>query len=235
MGGSVDRRSPLPDDLWVVIAAMNEAGRVGPVLDELVPAVPHVVVVDDGSTDLTADEVLMRPAWLLRHPANLGQGAALQTGITYALSRGATHVVTFDADGQHAAADIRALVEALNEQGTDYALGSRFLGHAENMPVTRKLLLRLAIVFTRMLSGVSLSDTHNGIRAMTRRGAERIKITFNRMEHASEIIDQIAASGLKYVEVPVHVRYTADTLLKGQRGSAALGLGIRLLLNKVTR
>jgi glycosyltransferase involved in cell wall biosynthesis len=225
----------LPGDLWVVIAAMNEAGRIGAVLDELVPVVPHVVVVDDGSTDRTADEVLLRPAWLLRHATNLGQGAALQTGIAYALSQGATHVVTFDADGQHAAEDIPALVDALEAHHCDYALGSRFLGHAENIPVARKLLLRLAVLFTRLLSGVSLSDTHNGIRGMTRRGAERIRITFNRMEHASEIIDQIAASGLKYVEVPVHVRYTADSLLKGQRGSAAVGLGIRLLLNKVSR
>jgi glycosyltransferase involved in cell wall biosynthesis len=234
-----DTRPPaapaLPADLWVVIAALNESGRIGPVLDELLRIVQHVVVVDDGSHDGTGEQVLARSAWLLKHPTNLGQGAALQTGITFALSQGASHIVTFDADGQHTPEDIPELLGALGTENADYALGSRFLGHAENIPATRKVLLRLAIVFTRVLSGVSLSDTHNGIRAMTRRGAEQIHITFNRMEHASEVIDQIAASALKYVEVPVRVRYTADSLGKGQRGSAALGLGIRLLLSKVAR
>jgi polyprenyl-phospho-N-acetylgalactosaminyl synthase len=227
--------STLHADLWVVIAALNESARIGPVLDELLRFVRNVAVVDDGSSDATSEQALARGAWVLKHPTNLGQGAALQTGITFALSRGATHIVTFDADGQHTAEDIPALVSALSTEKADYALGSRFLGRAENIPTTRKILLRLAVVFTKVLSGVSLSDTHNGIRAMTRRGAERIHITFNRMEHASEIIDLIAASGLKYVEVPVRVRYTADSLVKGQRGAAALGLGIRLLLSKVAR
>jgi hypothetical protein len=126
-------------------------------------------------------------------------------------------------------------VSALSTEKADYALGSRFLGQAENIPVTRKILLRLGVIFTRVLSGVSLSDTHNGIGAMTRRAAEHVHITFNGMEHASEIVDQIAASGMKYVEVPVKIRYTADSVVKGQRGSAALGLGIRLLLSKIAR
>ena len=225
----------LPPDVWVVIAAFNEAPRIGQVLDDLSRVVRNVVVVDDGSGDDTGNEVLKRTAWLLRHPSNLGQGAALQTGITFALSRGASYIVTFDADGQHTPDDIPALISALGDAQADYGLGSRFLGRAENIPATRRLLLRFAVLFTHVFSGVSLSDAHNGIRAMTRRGAERLHIRLNRMEHATEIIDQIAESGLKYVEVPVHLRYTADSLRKGQRGSAAFGLGIRLLLNKVAR
>jgi glycosyltransferase involved in cell wall biosynthesis len=225
----------VPADLWVVIAAVNEGDRIGPVLDDLFRVVRNVVVIDDGSRDNTRDQVLRRPVWLLTHPTNLGQGAALQTGISFALSRGATHIATFDADGQHTADDIPALVGALSQHGADYALGSRFLGRAENIPATRKLLLRLAVLFTRVFSGVSLSDAHNGIRAMTARGASRLRITFNRMEHASELIDQIAASGLRYVEVPAHVRYTTESLAKGQRSSAAIGLGFKLLLNKMGR
>jgi 2-keto-3-deoxy-6-phosphogluconate aldolase len=85
------------------------------------------------------------------------------------------------------------------------------------------------------VSGVSLTDAHNGIRLMTRKGAERIQITLNRMEHASEIVEQIAESGLKYVEVPVHITYTADSLAKGQKSSAAISLAIKLLIEKVVR
>jgi len=226
---------PLPEGLWVVIAAFNEAPRIGRVLEELMPVAPHVVVVDDGSADATGGEILARGAWLVTHSVNLGQGAALQTGISFALRQGASHVVTFDADGQHTPDDLPRLIGALADHGADFALGSRFLGVAEGIPVSRRFLLRAAILFTRVLSGVSLSDTHNGLRAMTRRGAESIHLTFNRMEHASEIIEQVARSGLRYVEVPVRIRYTEASLAKGQRTTAALGLGLRLLLEKLAR
>ena len=225
----------LPESLWVVVAAYNEGPRIGCVLDDLLRLGRNIVVVDDGSSDDTAGKVLQRPVWLVTHPANLGQGASIQTGLTFALERGASHIVTFDADGQHSVDDIPALVGALTRHGADYALGSRFLGRAESIPLARRLILRLAVLFTRAFSRISLTDTHNGIRALTRRGAERINITLNRMEHASELIDQIARSGLPFVEVPVHIRYSDASLAKGQRTSAALGLGLRLLLDKVTR
>jgi glycosyltransferase involved in cell wall biosynthesis len=223
------------DGVWAVIAAFNEAPRIARVLDDLLPVVRNVVVVDDGSSDATRDAVLTRPAWVVTHPANLGQGAALQTGIAFALSRGASHIVTFDADGQHDPKDLPRMLGALSTEGADFALGSRFLGAAENIPMSRKALLRMAILFTRFLSGVALSDAHNGLRVMSRRGAEHIHLTFNRMEHASEIVEQIAHSGLKYIEVPVTIRYTNASLAKGQRTTAALGLGLRLLLEKLAR
>jgi glycosyltransferase involved in cell wall biosynthesis len=223
------------DAVWVIVPSYDEGRRIGRVLDELLLVVRHVAVVDDGSSDETAREVMKRPVWLLRHQVNLGQGAALQTGLTFALSRGASHVVTFDADGQHCVADIPTLIRALSEHDADFALGSRFLGDAEGIPWSRRAVLRLGTVLTRLLSGVWLSDTHNGIRAMTRRGAERIRITFNRMEHASELIDQIVRSRRGYVEVPVRIRYTSDTLIKGQKTTAAIGVGLRLILGKISQ
>ena len=143
--------------------------------------------------------------------------------------------MTFDADGQHCSADIPALLNALTSQAADYAMGSRFLGQATGIPLLRKMTLRLAVLFTRLFSGVRLDDAHNGLRAMTRTRAERIQLTLNRMEHASEIVEQIAMSGLKYVEVPVHIKYTADSLAKGQRSSQAIGLAVKLLIEKVLR
>ena len=225
----------LPEGLWVVIAAYNEQRRIGAVLKNLSRIAKNIVVVDDGSRDETAQEILRHPVWLLRHAANLGQGASLQTGIFFSIRQGAEYIVTFDADGQHDPADIRAMLDALNANAADYALGSRFLGEAAGIPFFRKLVLRSAVFFTRIVSGVSLTDAHNGIRLMTRKGAERIQITLNRMEHASEIVEQIAESGLKYVEVPVHITYTADSLAKGQKSSAAISLAIKLLIEKVVR
>jgi glycosyltransferase involved in cell wall biosynthesis len=124
----------LPCLFWVVVAAYNEERRIGRVLDSLAPIAPNIVVVDDGSTDGTAAEVLKRPVWLLRHALNVGQGAALQTGITFALKQGAAYVATFDADGQHDPADLSTMYAALTSQGADFALGSRFLGRAEGIP-----------------------------------------------------------------------------------------------------
>lgn len=227
--------SRVPQGSWVIVAAFNEQDRIGGVLAGLLPIVPNVVVVDDGSRDGTADLVRATSAWLIRHPVNFGQGAALQTGLAFALSKGATHLVTFDADGQHVPSDVARLLNALGEHRADFALGSRFLGQADGIPASRRILLWLAIQFTRLLSGVRLSDAHNGLRAMTRRGAQQIHLTFNRMEHASELIDQIVKSGLRFVEVPVHIRYTADSLRKGQRASAAIGQGVRLLLDRLAR
>jgi glycosyltransferase involved in cell wall biosynthesis len=228
-------RSELPPGVWVVVPAFNEARVLGGVLDELATLVQNIVVIDDGSTDDTSRVALERPVWLVSHPLNLGQGAALQTGVEFALAQSASHIVTFDADGQHCASDILTLLTALGEGEADFVLGSRFLGAAEGIPRSRKLLLRLGILFTRAFSGVWLSDTHNGLKAMTRRGAETVRLTFNGMEHASELLDQIARSGLRSVEAPVRIRYTSHSIGKGQRTSAALGLGLRLLLSRVTR
>lgn len=226
---------PGAESVWAIVPAYNEEDRIGPVIDGVRRFTPHIVVVDDASSDRTAQVALGRDAWVITHAVNLGQGAALQTGIDFALGRGAACLVTFDADGQHQPEDIPRLVEALRAADAEFALGSRFLGSADGIPWTRRLMLRGATWFTRALSGVAVSDTHNGLRAMTHRGAHALRIRFNRMEHASEILDAIGRSGLKYVEVPVRIRYTAATLAKGQRTAAAMGIGFRVLLNKVTR
>jgi glycosyltransferase involved in cell wall biosynthesis len=201
----------------VVVPAYNEARVIRGLVSELVRSGYRTIVVDDGSHDATAVGASAAGAAVIRHPINLGQGAALQTGIDFALARGAELVVTFDGDGQHRVGDIASLIAALDAHRVDFALGSRFLGAAVNMPWTRRALLLAAAWFTRLTTGLRVTDTHNGLRAMTRRGAQRIRIRQNRMAHASEILAEIAASGLGYVEVPVTVEYSAYSMAKGQR------------------
>jgi glycosyltransferase involved in cell wall biosynthesis len=220
--------------IWVVIAAYNEARVIARVAGEVARRGYHVVVVDDGSADGTADCAAAAAA-VVRHPVNLGQGAALQTGIDYARQHGADVIVTFDADGQHRATDIERLVAALREAPADFALGSRFLGDAIALSTARRLLLRAATVFTQLTTGLRLTDTHNGLRAMTRRGAEKIRLRQNRMAHASEILAQIAASGLPYVEVPVRIEYTAYSIAKGQRLGDALAILLDLFARRLYR
>jgi len=221
--------------VWVTIAAFNEASVLAPVLSNLSGCGYHIVVVDDGSHDATVDIALANGAVAIRHPVNLGQGAALQTGISYALSNGADAIVTFDADGQHRASDIAALLNALKRDGSEFALGSRFLGRSLRLPATRRVLLRAATLFTRLTTGLCLTDTHNGLRAMTRRGAAAIHLRQNRMAHASEILSQIASSGLEYSEVPVTIEYTNYSLAKGQRLGDALTVLFDLFAEKLHR
>jgi glycosyltransferase involved in cell wall biosynthesis len=178
-----------------------------------------VVVVDDGSNDSTAEIAGRFPVILLRHMTNLGQGAALQTGISYALKfPSARYIVTFDADGQHNPGDILRLVRACEDGSYDVALGSRFMrgGGAANISFGRILALKLAVLLTRLTTGLRLSDTHNGLRAFTRQAASRITITQNGMAHASEILNLITALHLRYVEVPVTINYSAYSVGKGQ-------------------
>jgi len=206
---------------WVVIPAFREATVLGGVVARLRGVCQCVVVVDDGSRDDTGEAALAAGATVLTHVVNLGQGAALQTGIEYALRQGADYIFTFDADGQHSPDSLAIMAETMRTSGADIVLGSRWLGRAESMPAFRRLVLRVAVVFTRLHSGLAITDTHNGLRLFTRAAAARIQISQARMAHASELLDQIGATGLKYAEAPVTIQYTEYSLRKGQKLSGA--------------
>src|SRR5258706_9083796 len=150
--------APDRSETWVVIAAYNEASVIREVVAEVVREGWSVVVVDDGSRDETAAQARMTGAVVLRQCINLGQGAALQTGIDYALRRRAHTIVTFDADGQHDAKDIPLLIDALAH--ADIALGSRFLGKVEGASARRMALLRTATAVSNRMSGMKLTDAH---------------------------------------------------------------------------
>jgi glycosyltransferase involved in cell wall biosynthesis len=222
-------------DVWIIVPAYNEGPRLGRTLAELCALWKNVVVIDDGSVDDTVAVAERWPVWLLRHVVNRGQGAAIQTGIDFALERGAQILVTFDSDGQHNPAEIERVVEPLRHGKADVALGSRFLGGAIGMPPARRLVLRLGVLFTRVFSRIRVSDTHNGLRAFSRVAAGRLHLTQDRMAHASEILDRIHQCGLTFVEVPVTIRYSDETLAKGQTSWNALRIVGQLLLGRLIR
>ena len=224
-----------PGNVWVVIPAYNEQPVIAGVVEAVRARVGNVVVVDDCSIDGTREAALSGGAVVLRHPINLGQGAALQTGIRYALSRGAEFIVTFDADGQHRPEDIAVLLDTQRRTGADVVIGSRFLGSAENIPASRRAILRLAVVFTRVTGGLKLTDVHNGLRLLTRAAAQRIRIRQNRMAHASEIIDEIRRLGLSVAEAPVTIVYTEYSLRKGQRITNALNILSEIFAARISK
>jgi glycosyltransferase involved in cell wall biosynthesis len=232
----VSATPPLPESgVWIVIAAYNEGRRLEATLDGLRLLCPRIVVVDDGSADDTVDVALRHDVWVLRHIINCGQGAALQTGIDFALTHGADVIVTFDADGQHDPDEIVRLTAPILTGRADVALGSRFLGQSVGMPWSRWLVLKLGVLFTRVFSRIHVTDTHNGFRALSQTAAARIRITQNRMAHASEILDQIRSHRLSYCEVPVTIRYSSETMTKGQSSWNSLKIVGQLLLGRVIK
>jgi glycosyltransferase involved in cell wall biosynthesis len=174
---------------------------------ELRPYCSTCIVVDDGSSDDTAAVAASAGAVVLRHVVNRGQGAAVLTGIRYALGGDADVIVTFDADGQHE--------------------------RTEGMPRSRRLVLRGGILFTRLFSGIRVSDVHNGLRAWSRQAAGELTITLDGMAHASEILDQIRSRGWRLAEVPTTVRYSAYSLGKGQGALNAIRIVLQLILQRL--
>lgn len=201
-----------------VVPAYNEGSRIVAAIADAKQYVDHVVVVDDCSSDDTSVLAKSAGAIVLRHIINRGQGAALQTGTDYALKiLVADVVVHFDADGQMRGSEIPMMVAPIASGEADVVLGSRFLGKdALNMPMLRKIMIRLGTIFTILLSGIRVTDTHNGFRALSRKAALEMRITLDRMAHASEILDLVKTKRLRYVERPVTISYSAETLRKGQ-------------------
>lgn len=205
------------DDTWLVVPLYNEAQVVREVIEDARRTFPHVVVVDDGSRDDSAAQAEAAGAVVVRHPINLGQGAALQTGIRYVLERtDARYLITFDADGQHSAADAAAMVAAAREEDLAIVLGSRFLEGPSPVGRLKRLVLATAALVASRTTGMHLTDAHNGLRLLRRDAAEHLNLRQNRMAHASEIIRQLGATGLPWREFPVHIAYTEYSKAKGQ-------------------
>lgn len=226
-----------PRSVHVIVRAYNEEATLERVLDELVAAGYSVVVVDDGSRDATSAIAAGRPVRIVRHPVNLGPGAALQTGLAAALRDGARFVATFDADGQHQLPDLAACLAPLADGGADIVFGSRFLrpGDRRSIPWPRRLLLRGSVVVNALLTGRWMSDAHCGLRALTREAASRVRLRERGFAYASELVDEARRHRLRLVEVPVTVRYTDYSLRKGQTGWNAVNILLDYLTHKVLR
>lgn len=204
-------------DTWLIIPLFNEATVVRAVIEDARATFSNIVCVDDGSSDDSVAEALAGGAVVLRHPINLGQGAALQTGIEFAREQpGAEYFVTFDSDGQHRVEDALEMVKRLRAEPYDVIVGSRFLDARTQAGPLKRMVLRLAVLFERLSTGVRLTDAHNGLRAFNKRTAMALDIQQNRMAHASEIVAQIGQLHLRYAEQPVHILYTDYSRSKGQ-------------------
>jgi polyprenyl-phospho-N-acetylgalactosaminyl synthase len=221
--------------VFIVIGAFNEEKRIRSVLSGIRKnRYKNIVVVDDGSSDRTY-EIAKGMAQTLRHIINRGQGAALQTGIDYALQKGADIIVTYDADGQFLVKEIKRVIRPIQDEEADIVLGSRFLGKAVNIPFLKKAVLKIGVLVVFALYRIRITDSQCGFRAISRKAAEKIEITSDRMEHAADFFSEIMRHKLKYKEVPVTVIYDDYALGKGQSWTRSFELGVNMLLKKLLR
>ena len=204
--------------IYIVIPALNEAGSIGKVIEDLFYyGYENIVVVDDASADKTSETVKTFNVFLIRHPVNMGPGAAIKTGIDFALFDGADIIVTFDADGQHLAKDIYNLVQPIILNESEITLGNRFLNKTSKVPIFKKIILKAGALLMFLMYGILSSDSHNGLKAISRSAALKIDIRSNGWEYCSEVIEEIMLKKIKYREIPVTVKYTDYSIKKGQK------------------
>jgi glycosyltransferase involved in cell wall biosynthesis len=209
----------IPDrDVWIIIPAFTEASVIGDVIADVRSVFAHVVCVDDGSPDDTGELALKAGAHVVRHPVNLGQGAAIQTGVEYARSQpGAAMFATFDADGQHRVKDVVRMIDRLLAEDLDIVVGTRFGEQApDQMPALRRLLFPIIAKLSPTSRKLGLTDAHNGLRVFNKTVADGLNLVMNGMSHASEFISLIVENNWRVAEEPVEILYTDYSMSKGQ-------------------
>ena len=219
-------------DVWIVIPLYNEAPVIGSVIDDLKAVFSNIVCVDDGSSDGSGAIAKAHGARVINHPINLGQGAALQTGISYAREQdGAAYIVTFDADGQHRIDDALGMLALARKKKLGVVFGSRFLDDRTNPGFAKKVVLKTAVWVTNQTTGMKLTDAHNGLRVLSVEAARGINLQQDRMAHATEIVVQIGRTKLPWEEFPVEVIYTDYSKAKGQSLLNSVNILFDLIVN----
>ncbi|EPD67926.1 hypothetical protein HMPREF1219_02343 [Corynebacterium pyruviciproducens ATCC BAA-1742] len=207
-------------DTWLIIPCFNEGTVIGDVIRHARETFPNIVAVNDGSSDNSAEEIHKAGAHLVNHPVNLGQGAAIQTGVEYARAQpGARYFVTFDADGQHQVKDVVAMLERLRNEPVDIIVGTRFgrpRSADDQVPWIKRLVLKTVVLLSPRTRKLGLSDAHNGLRVFNKKVADELNIRMNGMSHASEFVAQMDERGWRVSEQPVDILYTDYSMSKGQ-------------------
>lgn len=220
---------------FIVIPAHNEERTIGCAINDLrMNGYENIVVVDDGSNDKTKKIAEDMGVFVVKHMINCGVGAATQTGIDFALDSGADIIVTFDADCQHCAEDIKNLIEPIYYRKYDVSIGSRFLKR-QKMPISRRIFNKIGNLLTFLISGLYVSDSQSGIKAFSKEAAKKIRIYAPGYEYCSEIFREIKENRLTMIETPVTVKYTDYSKLKGQSFAHGLETGLKLLIRSLMR
>lgn len=196
-------------NVLVVIPAYNEALNLPNVLKGLRTTNYNICVIDDGSTDNTVSVLKKENVEFIIHSSNQGQGAALNSGLLYAIKHNYKYIVHFDADGQHDHKDISLLMSTMKQKDVDIVIGSRFLlrESKNSVPAIKVLLLHIAKLFEGVRTGIWLTDAHCGLRLLKIDSCQDLNFKVHGMGHASFLLNEIKRLNLSYAECPVNIRY----------------------------
>lgn len=193
------------NSIWILVPAYDEEKYIGNVLQKLLQVTKNIVVIDDGSSDSTSLIVNKLGVICLHHPINLGKGAAMKTGCDYVFTkRDAEAVIFMDSDDQHNIDELPLFMHALDE-GFDVVLGYR--KERENMPRLRQIGNQFSSFVVWLLFGIMVKDIPSGYRAFTKFAYEKLRWESSGYEVETEIIVRIAATKLRYIEVPISTVY----------------------------
>jgi len=226
-------------EISIVIPVYNESMVVKDVIEELKIKRPNdnIIAINDGSSDNSLEVLLsIKDIYVLSHDINLGQGAAIQTGIELARKLDSKYVVTFDSDGQHSPEDIETFYNEIEKNSLDIVIGSRFLENSNsNVSSFKKSFLKLSTLFTYLVSQIKLTDSHNGFRIINIRNNPKFEIEHNGMSHASEIVDLIRKLNMKYSEKSCTILYTDYSRAKGQSLWNSINIVLEIFIQRLTK
>jgi len=204
------------------IPCFNEERFIGSVVIKTRKYVDRVIVIDDGSTDATAEVAEAAGAQVIRHKKNQGKGVAIRSAFEWAKEVGCRALVLLDGDGQHEPADIPTLLRPVLEGEADMVVGSRFLTRSSNIPRYRRIGQHLLTLVTNLGSRVRLSDSQSGFRAFSCKAINDMSFAEGGLSVESEMQFSVSRSGLKVAEVPIGVSYVD----KEKRSPIAHGLSV---------
>lgn len=227
-----------PTKICVVIPAYNEASAIGDVILQVKgafkdsPYLLRIAVIDDGSTDNTAQVAQESGAYVIRHILNSGAGGATATGLSYAEQHGYDIAATMDADGQHDAADVLRGISKLEEEGFNLLIGSRLIDSSGMSRV--KVLGNKGLSFiTRLLFGINSTDSQSGLRIFSRTALKQLRWKTSGYEFCSEMLWRAKQLGLSIGEYPIKAIYTDYSKSKGQNNWNAFKIISALLKRRI--
>ena len=205
-------------DIYVIVPAFNEQNVIKDIINNLLKNFSNVIVINDGSNDKTLETINDLDIKILNHEINLGVGAAVQTGFDYVSNiPGAKAVITFDADGQHLVDDAVAMAKEIMICDEGIIFGTRFPKHSKNIPKVKRIVLKLIAKITDLVTGVTLSDAHNGLKAYKVSTIKELELQFSSYSYESELITQVAKKKIDYKEMSTDIKYTSYSIKKGQK------------------
>tara|TARA_B100001250_G_scaffold386972_1_gene383956 strand:+ start:172 stop:849 length:678 start_codon:yes stop_codon:yes gene_type:complete len=205
-------------DIYVIVPAFNEQNVIKDIINNLLKNFSNVIVINDGSNDKTLEIINDLDIKILSHEINLGVGAAVQTGFDYVSNiPDAKAVITFDADGQHLVDDAVAMAKEILICDEGIIFGTRFPKHSKNIPKVKRIVLKLIAKITDLVTGVILSDAHNGLKAYKVSTIKELELQFSSYSYESELITQVAKKKIEYKEMSTDIKYTSYSIKKGQK------------------